>query len=71
MSQVRVPATLISRMIGERGKTISEICRDSKTKISIPKVKPEEKSVVIQINGSPEDIKIAQYLMQKILKGGR
>ena len=62
---------MVSKLIGERGKTISEICRDSKTKISVPKVKPEDRSVVIQIYGGPEDIKVAQYLMQKILKGNR
>jgi hypothetical protein len=27
--------------------------------------------VVIQIAGGPDDIKVAQYLMQKILKGNR
>ena len=71
VSQVRVPASMVSKLIGERGKTISEICRDSKTKITIPKVRPGDKHVVIQIAGGPDDIKVAQYLMQKILKGNR
>jgi hypothetical protein len=70
-SQVRIPAALVSKLIGERGKTISEICRDSKTKISVPRVRAGDQHVVISVHGDKEDIKIAQYLMQKTLKGNR
>ncbi len=70
-SQVRIPAALVSKLIGERGKTISEICRDSKTKISVPRIRAGDQHVVISVHGDQEDIKIAQYLMQKTLKGNR
>jgi len=67
-SQVRIPAKFVSRLIGERGKTITEICRDSKTKVNIPRV-TDDTSVVVTITGSKINIKTAQYLMQKLLKG--
>ncbi len=38
----------IDDQIGERGKNISEISRDSKTKIAIPQVGPGDRSVIIQ-----------------------
>lgn len=67
-SQVRLPAKLVPKLIGERGKTISEICRDSKTKITIPKVHDDSPTVIITVTGTKGDIKTAQYLMQKLLK---
>ena len=70
-SQVRIPAKLVPKLIGERGKTITEICRDSKTKISIPRVQSEdEPNIVLTITGTKMNIKTAQYIMQKLLKGG-
>ena len=66
-SQVRIPAKFVARLIGERGKTITEICRDSKTKINIPRVQ-DETNVVVTITGTKMNIKTAQYLMQKLLK---
>ena len=68
-SQVRVPTSMIGKLIGERGKTIAEITRDSKVKINIPKVDYSIKHIVISITGQKENIKTAQYLMQKLLKG--
>ncbi len=68
-SQVRIPAKLVPKLIGERGKTITEICRDSKTKINIPKVRDDEPNVVVTITGLKQDITTAQYIMQKLLKG--
>jgi polyribonucleotide nucleotidyltransferase len=68
-SQVRIPSKMVSRLIGERGKTITEICRDSKTKITIPRVHDDEPNVVLTIIGTKVNIKTAQYLMQKLLKG--
>ena len=52
------------------------IARDSKTKINIPRVddttiQDTASSVLISITGKKEDIRTAQYLMQKILKGQR
>jgi hypothetical protein len=40
---VRIPASLTSKLVGDRGKTIFEISRDSKTRITIPKARPEDK----------------------------
>jgi len=68
-TQVRIPVAMVGKLIGERGKSIAEITRDSKVKINIPKVNPNEKQVVISITGQKENIKTAQYLMQKLLKG--
>ena len=68
-SQVRVPTAMIGKLIGERGKNIAEVTRDSKVKINIPKVDHNIKHVVISITGQKENIKTAQYLMQKLLKG--
>ena len=70
-SQVRIPAKLVPKLIGERGKTITEICRDSKTKITIPRIQnADEPNVVLTISGTKMNIKTAQYIMQKLLKGG-
>merc|ERR1712173_219987 len=46
-SQVRIPSAMVGKLIGERGKSIAEITRDSKVKINIPKVDTNEKQVVI------------------------
>jgi len=72
-SQVRIPKAMISRLIGERGRTVLSIARDSKTKINIPPNihNSQDKNVVVEITGKKEDIKTAQYLMQKLLKGQR
>ena len=67
-SQVRIPSAMVGKLIGERGKSIAEITRDSKVKINIPKVDPNSNQVVISITGQNENIKTAQYLMQKLLK---
>ena len=68
-TQVRIPATMIGKLIGERGKSIAEITRDSKVKISIPKTEQSVKHVIVSITGQTQNIKTAQYLMQKLLKG--
>ena len=61
---------MVSKLIGERGKSIAEITRDSKVKINIPKIDPNSNQVVISITGQKENIKTAQYLMQKLLMYG-
>ena len=60
---------MIGKLIGERGKSIAEITRDSKVKISIPKTEQSVKHVIVSITGQTQNIKTAQYLMQKLLKG--
>ena len=66
---MRIPSAMVGRLMGERGKSIAEITRDSKVKINIPKVDQHAKHVIISITGQKENIKTAQYLMQKLLKG--
>jgi len=44
-SQVRIPSKFVARLIGERGKTITEISRDSKTKINIPRFTDETNKI--------------------------
>ena len=71
-SKVRIPSNLVGKLIGERGKTVTEISRDSKTQITIPKADDAEDdaaAVVVSITGKKADIKTAQYLMQRVLKG--
>ena len=60
---------MIGKLIGERGKSIAEITRDSKVKVSIPKTEQSLKHVIVSITGQTQNIKTAQYLMQKLLKG--
>ena len=60
---------MVGKLLGERGKNIAEITRDSKVKINIPKIDQTIKHVVISITGQKENIKTAQYLMQKLLNG--
>ena len=68
-SKVRIPSALVGKLIGERGKKVTEISRDSKTQITVPKPEDGASSVIVSILGKKEDIKTAQYLMQKVLKG--
>jgi len=68
-SKVRIPAAAVSRLIGERGRTIADICRNAKVKITIPKNEANAESVVISVSGVKENIRTATYLMQKVVKG--
>lgn len=68
ISKVRIPARLLPKLIGERGKTITEISRDSKTRITIPQNDDKGDNVILSVSGTKENIRTAQYLMQKILK---
>jgi len=70
-SKVRIPAKMVGKLIGERGKTVVEISRDSKCRVTIPRVEEGKDTVIIVIRGKKKDITTAQYLMQKILKGGK
>ena len=52
---------------------IAGICRDSKTKIAIPRNQQDnsatsQEKTIISITGTQMNIKAAQYLMQKLLK---
>ena len=39
--------------------------------VTIPRVEEGKDTVIISITGKKKDITTAQYLMQKILKGGK
>ena len=67
-SKVRIPARMIGRLIGERGKTITEISRDTKTSITIPQNEEGNENVILEVKGTKENIKAAQFLMQRVLK---
>jgi hypothetical protein len=61
---------MLGKLIGERGKTVTEISRDSKTRVTIPRSEEGKDTVIITITGKKKDITTAQYLMQKILRPG-
>lgn len=67
-TKVRIPSNLVGKLIGERGKTITEISRDSKTIITIPKTEEGQKSVILEVKGTKDNIRTAQYLMQRVIK---
>ncbi|TRY62810.1 hypothetical protein TCAL_12500 [Tigriopus californicus] len=66
--QVRIPSVMLPVLIGERGKTIAEICRDSKTQITLPRPDSNNPNVILTLRGTEPDLVTAQYLMQRILK---
>jgi len=68
-TKVRIPAKAVAKLIGERGRNIADICRSSKTKIVIPKNEEQSESIIVNVTGTKENIKTAQYLMQKAIKG--
>ena len=68
-TKVRIPAKMVGRLIGERGKTIAEISRDSKTKITIPRNEEGGKSVIVAVTGLKQNITTAQFLMKKVIQG--
>ena len=68
-AKVRIPAKMVGRLIGERGKTIAEITRDSKTKITIPRTEEGGNSVVVAVTGLKRNITTAQFLMKKVIQG--
>jgi len=46
-NKVKLSNSLVSKLIGEGGKKISEICRDTKTQISVAPLKPDSGNVLI------------------------
>lgn len=46
-NKVRLLSSLIPKLIGEGGKKIAEICRDTKTKITVAPIKPEMTNALI------------------------
>ena len=70
----KLPRAMLDVVVGEDGKVVTEIARESKAKISLVKSRLQEDSVMFHLVGSQEACKVAQYMMQiKIkekLKGG-
>ena len=55
-------------VVGEDGKIVSDIAKNSGTKITMLKVSPNEETVLFHIVGTPENCKTAQYMMQIKIK---
>jgi len=71
----KLPKQMLPVVVGEDGKIVTDIARDSKTKISLLKSTPQEDSVLFHIIGSVDNCKTAQYMMQmrikeKLARGG-
>lgn len=64
----KLPKTMLSVVVGEDGKIISDIAKNSGTKITMLKVSPTEDTVLFHIVGTPENCKTAQYMMQIKIK---
>jgi len=72
----KLPKAMLNVVVGEDGKIVTDIARDSKTKISLIKSAPQEDTCLFHIVGSPENCKTAQYMMQikikeKLAKGNQ
>jgi len=72
----KLPKSMLNVVVGEDGKIVADIARDSKTKISLIKSAPQEDTCLFHIVGSPENCKTAQYMMQikikeKLAKGNQ
>jgi len=64
----KLPKRMLGVVVGEDGKIITEIARDSNTKISLLKAAPQEETCLFHIVGTPENCKTAQYMMQIKIK---
>jgi len=64
----KLPKSMLPVVVGEDGKIIAEIAKDSGTKITMLKPAPQEENVLFHIVGSPDHCKTAQYMMQIKIK---
>merc|ERR1711864_1830 len=64
----KLPKSMLPVVVGEDGKIVADIARDSKTKISLLKSGPQEDSSMFHILGNPANCKTAQYMMQVKIK---
>lgn len=64
----KLPRNMLSVVVGEDGKIITEIARDSHTKITLVKSQPTEDTCLFHLVGSPGNTKTAQYMMQIKIK---
>jgi len=64
----KLPRNMLPVVVGEDGKIITEIARDSKTKITLVKSQPTEDVCLFHVVGTPATTKTAQYMMQIKIK---
>lgn len=64
----KLPKSMLPVVVGEDGKIVSEIAKDSETKITLLASTPQEETVLFHIVGTPEHCKTAQYVMQIKIK---
>jgi len=64
----KLPKQMLPVVVGEDGKIVSDIARDSKTKITLIKAGPQDQTCMFHIFGSEENCKTAQYIMKIKIK---
>ena len=64
----KLPKNMLAVVVGEDGKIIADIAKNSGTKVTMLKVAPQEDTVLFHIVGTPDRCKTAQYMMQIKIK---
>jgi len=64
----RLPKQMLPVVVGDFGKIVTDVARDSKTKITLIKAAPQETACMFHIVGSEENCKTAQYIMKIKIK---
>jgi heterogeneous nuclear ribonucleoprotein K len=67
-SQVSIPKALAGAIIGKGGTRIRQVQMDSGTMIKMDDASTQSDERIITINGTPEQIQYAQYLLQMTVK---
>lgn len=64
----KLPKAMLPVVVGEDGKIVTDIARDSKTKITLIKSAPQDQACMFHIYGTEQNCKTAQYIMQIKIK---
>ncbi|XP_023329967.1 polyadenylate-binding protein RBP45 [Eurytemora carolleeae] len=64
----KLPKQMLPVVVGDDGKIVADIARDSKTKITLIKAAPQETACLFHIVGNEQNCKTAQYMMQIKIK---
>lgn len=64
----KLPKQMLPTVVGDDGKIVTDIARDSKTKITLIKAAPQETACMFHIVGEETNCKTAQYMMQIKIK---
>lgn len=64
----KLPKQMLPVVVGDDGKIVADIARDSKTKITLIKAAPQETACMFHIVGNEQNCKTAQYMMQIKIK---